>query len=269
MKRRDSVLTLRHRGPILMGEDTIMTKTRKPRPMSPTVPSVTDRRPAVAYIRVSTDRQATEGVSLEAQEARLRAWAVANGAELVSVHVDPGLSGGRAYNRPELQAALEDACRLRAPLVFYSLSRVARSTMDTLAIADRLERAGADLVSLTESIDTTTAAGKMVFRMLAVLAEFERDLVSERTSAAMAYLRTQGQRISGQIPFGYDLLEEGRLVPNVDEQETLVLVRRLRDEGRSLRAIAAELEARGIRTKTGGSTWAPKVLAGVLGRVAA
>jgi DNA invertase Pin-like site-specific DNA recombinase len=247
---------------------TRMTNAKRTPKASPTVPSVTDRRPAVAYIRVSTDRQASEGVSLEAQEARLRAWAEANGADLVAVHVDPGLSGGRADNRPELQAALADACRLRAPLVFYSLSRVARSTMDTLAIAARLERAGADLVSLTESIDTTNAAGKMVFRMLAVLAEFERDLVSERTVTAMAHLRSQGRRISGAIPFGFDL-EGDRLVPNAAEQETLSLIRQLREEGRSLRAIAAELEVRGIRTKSGGATWAPKVLAGLLERVAA
>lgn len=246
-----------------------MTNAKRTPKASPTAPSVTGRRLAVGYIRVSTDRQATEGVSLEAQEARLRAWAAANDAELVAVHVDPGLSGGRADNRPELQAALDDACRLRAALVFYSLSRVARSTLDTLVISKRLERAGADLVSLTESIDTTNAAGKMVFRMLAVLAEFERDLVSERTATAMAHLRSQGRRISGAIPFGFDVVDGGHLVPNPAEQETLSLIRQLREEGRSLRAIAAELEARGIATKSGGATWAPKVLAGLLERVAA
>lgn len=223
---------------------------------------------AVGYVRVSTERQASEGVSLEAQEARIRAWAAAQGLELVAVHVDAGLSGGRADNRPGLQAALADVTRRRGVLVVYSLSRMARSTKDTLAISERLERAGADLVSLSESIDTTSAAGKMVFRMLAVLAEFERDLVSERTTTAMAHLRHEGRRISGAIPFGFDL-EGDRLVPNAAEQTTLSLIRQLRGEGRSLRAIAAELEARGIATKTGGTTWAPKVLAGLLERVAA
>ena len=71
------------------------------------------------------------------------------------------------------------------------------------------------------------------------------------------------------MPFGFNVTEGGHLVPNLDEQETLVLVRRLREEGRSLRAIAGELEERGIRTKTGGSTWAPMVLVGLLERVAA
>ena len=116
---------------------------------------------AVGYVRVSTERQASEGVSLEAQRARIEAWATANGLTLAveDVHVDAGLSGGRADNRPALQAALAEACKRRAPLVVYSLSRVARSTKDALAIAERLDKAGADLVSLSESIDTTTAAG--------------------------------------------------------------------------------------------------------------
>lgn len=74
-------------------------------------------------------------------------------------------------------------------LVVYSLSRLARSTTDAIAISERLAKSGADLVSLSEWIDTTSASGKMVFRMLAVLAESERDLVSERTKTAMAHLR--------------------------------------------------------------------------------
>ena len=102
--------------------------------------------------------------------------------ELVAVHVDAGLSGAKAHNRPALQAALTDACKHKAALVVYSLSRLARSTKDAIAISERLHKAGADLVSLSEKIDTTSAAGKMVFRMLAVLAEFERDIISERTA---------------------------------------------------------------------------------------
>lgn len=86
-----------------------------------------------------------------------------------------------------------------------------------------------DLVSLSERIDTTTAAGKMVFRMLAVLAEFERDQVAERTKGALAHLRIQGKRISGKIPYGYDLALDGvSLVSNPKEQRGLQLIQRLR-----------------------------------------
>jgi len=223
-------------------------------------------RVAVGYVRVSTEHQASEGVSLEAQEARLRSWAEAQGFELASVHVDAGLSGGRADNRPALQAALRDVCKAHGVLVAYSLSRLARSTKDALGIAERLDKAGADLVSLTEQIDTTTAAGKMVFRMLAVLAEFERDLISERTKSAMDHLRRQGRKVSRQIPFGYQEAEGGRLVMEPREQESLALIRRLHDGGMSLRGIARELQAAGVKTKTGLLVWTPATIRGVIRR---
>lgn len=220
---------------------------------------------AVGYVRVSTERQVSEGVSLDAQEARIRAWATAQGLEVAAVHVDAGLSGGKAANRPGLQAALSDACRRRAPLVVYSLSRMARSTKDALAIAERLDKAGADLVSLSESIDTTSAAGKMVFRMLAVLAEFERDLVSERTTSALAFKRRQGERISGKIPYGYRL-EGGRLVPVEEEQAAIRLMLKLRADGLSLRAIAEEMERREIRRQNGAHVWPSNVVLMILRR---
>ena len=87
--------------------------------------------------------------------------------------------------RASLQAAVSAVCACGGVLVVYSLSRLARNTTETLELGKRLSKAGADLVSLSEKIDTTSAAGKMVFRMLAVLAEFERDQVSERTTMAL------------------------------------------------------------------------------------
>ena len=117
---------------------------------------------AIAYIRVSTEGQATDGVSLEAQESKIRAWCELNDYELASTHVDAGLSGKRADNRPALQEALR-VCGQGDALVVYSLSRLARSTRDTIEIADRLNRAGTDLVSLSEKIDTTTAAARWCF----------------------------------------------------------------------------------------------------------
>ena len=219
---------------------------------------------AVGYVRVSTERQASEGVSLEAQEAKIRAWAAAQGLEVAAVHVDAGLSGGKAANRPGLQAALADACKRRAPLVVYSLSRMARSTKDALAIAERLDRAGADLVSLSEAIDTTSAAGKMVFRMLAVLAEFERDLISERTLSAMDHLRRQGRKVSGNVPFGWEETEGGRLVPNEAERAVVDFLRRRRAEGASFRDLVRELEDARTPTKSGLLTWTPATIRGVL-----
>ena len=101
-------------------------------------------RQAVGYCRVSTEGQATEGVSLEAQQARIAAWCVANGYQLARVFIEAGMSGARADNRPELQRALTATRAAKAALVVYSLSRLARSTKDTIAIAEQLDRAGAD-----------------------------------------------------------------------------------------------------------------------------
>lgn len=224
---------------------------------------------AIAYVRVSTNDQAEHGVSLEAQSARIKQYCELNGITLTAEYVDAGLSGKRADNRPELQAALEHVCKVGGILVVYSLSRLARSTKDTLAIAERLEAAGADLASLSERIDTTSAAGKMVFRMLAVLCEFERDQIAERTSAAMQHKRRRHERV-GEVPFGYDLAADGvQLVENAAEQSVLSLINELRGAGESLRAIAAELNRRGVQTKNGRPAWSHSTIQSLVNRKAA
>lgn len=207
-------------------------------------------RPVVVYARVSTAGQVSDGVSLEAQESRARSWAAAAGRDVVGVHVDAGLSGGRADNRPALQAAIAAACKSRGALVVYSLSRLARSVSDTLTIARQLDDAGADLVSLSESIDTTSAAGKMMFRMLAVLSEFERDLVSERTRMSLAYLRAQGRHTGGGAPYG-SRVESGSLKPEARELAVVTRARVLRSRGLSLRQVALELESSGDLSRSG------------------
>ena len=222
---------------------------------------------AYIYTRVSTAGQAEDGISMDAQEAKGRAWADLNGAESVTIFRDAGLSGKRADNRPALQEALNAVGKGDA-LIVYSLSRLARSTKDTITIAEALDKRGADLVSLSEKIDTTTAAGKMVFRMLAVLSEFERDQVSERTRFALAHKRASGEKTGGDVPYGYRL-EAGRLVPDAGEQKALALIHALHKAGNSLRQIARELEARGYRTKTGRTHWHPQSVKQILERAAA
>ncbi len=207
---------------------------------------------AIGYIRVSTEGQAVDGVSLDAQRAKIEAWAMLNDYTLTAVHVDAGISGKSAANRPALQAALAD-CRKGSALVVYSLSRLARSTKDTIEISERLAKSGADLVSLSEKIDTTSAAGKMVFRMLAVLAEFERDQISERTTTAMQFKKSQGERV-GAVPYGHDLAADGvNLLSNPDEQDVITQARELHAGGMSLRKIAAELQRRGFNARNGGA----------------
>ena len=219
-------------------------------------------KPAIGYARVSTDGQAADGVSLDAQRARIAEYCQFSSTKLVQTFTD-GLSGKRADNRPGLQKALQAVCQRKGVLVIYSLSRLGRSTRDLIDLSDRIQRSGADLVSLTEQIDTTSAAGKMVFRMLAVLAEFERDLVSERTTAALAHQRTSGRKTGGHVPYGYDVAPDGRtLVPNPAEQATIGTIIERRDAGATYRDIADWLNAEGMATKNGGK-WSAKVVRGV------
>lgn len=126
-------------------------------------------RRAVGYSRVSTDEQAREGASLDAQEGKVRAYCIIHDLELVGIYSDPGISGKSAINRPGLQSALK-ACDQGAVLIIYSMSRISRFTVDMLTIADRVRLAGSDFVSLSESIDTTSPAGRLLFTLMAALA---------------------------------------------------------------------------------------------------
>ena len=220
---------------------------------------------AIGYIRVSTQGQAEDGVSMDAQEAKVRAWAELQepGTEVV-IFRDEGISGSRSDNREGLQAALGAVDRGDA-LVVYSLSRLSRSTKETLAISEKLQKQGADLVSLSEKIDTTTAAGKMVFRMLAVLSEFERDQISDRTKAALQYKKQNGEKTGGDVPFGYRA-RSGKLYAHAGEQRALRLILDLHGKGTSLRGICRTLEAQGVARKHGSRSWHPQTVADILKR---
>ena len=203
----------------------------------------------IGYIRVSTDGQAQDGVSLDAQQAKIEAWASLNDYVMGEVFIDAGLSG-KNCNRPGLQSAL-NACQKGDAMVVYSLSRLSRSVRDTMDISDRLAKTGVDLVSLIEKIDTTSAAGKMYFRLMAVLNEFERDQISERTKSAMQYKISKGES-TGKIKFGFKLDSDGvTLIEDEDEQKVIEAILLMRDAGLSLRKIVSELERKGFTSRSG------------------
>ena len=216
----------------------------------------------VGYVRVSTDSQARKGASLETQKDKIAAWAKIQDQDLISIEEDAGISGKLIRNREGLKRAIEVACEEEAVLVIYSLSRLSRSTRDTLALVEKLDKAGADLVSLSERIDTTTASGKMVFRMLAVLNEFERDQVSERTSAILQHKKSKLEAYS-PTPYGYSR-KGTRLVPDSNEQDVIRKIQDLRKSGHSLRKIATLLNADGVPTKNNG-IWHASTVRYILG----
>lgn len=221
-------------------------------------------RSAVAYVRVSSSKQADSGLGEAAQRDGIERWAAAQGLT-VAAHADLGVSG-RRKNRPTLERAIEEARRTRSPLVVYCLSRLARSTMRTLQIVERLNRAKVELVSIRESLDTRTAMGRMMLTMLAALGQMEAELAGERTSDALRVRRERGLKTGGALPFGYRQEFCGsdiHLVPDERLAWVIAEIRALREGGASLRQIATGLNSRGITTAQG-STWKATQVASVL-----
>ncbi|MCK5117423.1 MAG: recombinase family protein [Candidatus Aegiribacteria sp.] len=212
---------------------------------------------AVGYLRVSTKRQSQEGVSLETQKEKIQAWATMNDYKLLGIEEDPGYSGGRIDNREGLQKAIKLACDEKAALVAYSLSRLSRSLKDTLLIVERLEESGADLVSLSENLDTTSASGKMIFRIFCVLNQFEREVLSERTSAALQYKKGKGD-VYSPTPYGFKRIGM-QLIVDEGEQQVVRKMQHLREDGLSLRSIALHLNKMGVPAKNGGEWYASTI----------
>ena len=206
---------------------------------------------AVGYVRVSTERQAEFGVSLEAQEAKVRAMATVQGAELVEVIVDGGESA-KSMNRPGLQRllAMVNAGKIQGVIV-AKLDRMTRSVKDLCGLLELFERRKVALISVAESLDTGSAAGRLVITIMGAVSQWEREAIGERTRDALRHKRANGQRV-GNIEFGYRLAPDGRHVePEPVEQAAIQALRELRANGHSLRATATELTRRGYRTRRG------------------
>jgi len=221
---------------------------RHARASAPVPPSVR----AIAYTRVSTEEQAREGVSLDAQAVRLRAYAAARELELVELVRDEGLSG-KDLERPGMRRLIA-ACQAGEvqAVIVAKLDRLSRRTRDLLyLIEDVFQAHDVALHSLAESVDTASASGRFFLRIMGALAEMERELIGERTAAALAHKKARGERL-GTTPLGYRTPAPGQpLEPVPEEQATIRRILALWREGHSYRAIAAHLTQEGHRTKRG------------------
>lgn len=207
---------------------------------------------AIGYIRVSTEEQAESGLSLTHQRAKVEAYCLATDLELVEVVEDAGQSA-KSMNRPGILRALEAVKTGKVDaLVILKLDRLTRSVKDLGTLVEIFDKTGAALVSVQDSINTQTAAGRLVLNVLGAVAQWEREAIAERTSAALQVKKSQGFML-GKIPYGFTLAEDKKtLIPNEQEQGVLDVIWRLRSDGLSFRKIGAELTKRGIPTKKGG-----------------
>jgi site-specific DNA recombinase len=217
---------------------------RKPRAAAPKL--------HVGYVRVSTDDQAREGVSLADQEARIRAHAFARGTDLDSVIVDGGYSA-KDLNRPGMRKLLGMIERGEvASVTVLKLDRLTRSVGDFARFLDLSTKRGFALVSVAETLDTASAGGRMVANIMMSVASWEREVIGERTASAMAHKRRQGQFCGGKrAPYGYRVVGDG-IVPHKGEQKVLDMIHQARERGLSLRRIVDDLNGRDIPGPQGG-----------------
>lgn len=224
----------------------------------------------VAYTRVSTSDQAESGVSLPAQLAKTAAYASLYDLEIVETIVDQAKSA-KSLDRPGLQKALGMLkAGMADGLLIVKLDRLTRSVADWQVLIDEYfgEKAGKTLFSVTDSIDTRTAAGRLVLNVLLSVAQWERETTAERTREALQHKIRCGERC-GKVRFGYDLSEDGKvLIENSEEQQVIASIRDLRAAGRSLQQIANELSARNIPTKEGNTRWLHTAVNRILRRTA-
>ncbi|NEK59903.1 recombinase family protein [Geodermatophilus sabuli] len=207
----------------------------------------------VAYVRVSSEEQAMSGLGLADQRATIQRAAELRGWPDLTFISDEGFSA-RSLDRPGITDALGQLAHGQAgTLVVAKLDRLSRSLLDFAQLMDTARRQGWELVVLDLALDTSTPSGALMANVMASFAEYERALISQRTSAALQMKKSQGARLGR--PRSLDPAVSQRIMAD-------------RADGYSLTAIANALNSDGVPTARGGRCWFPSTVAGVLRSVA-
>ncbi len=203
------------------------------------------------YARVSTEDQAKEGFSLDAQKDRLKAYCQAKGWEIAGEYVDDGHSG-RDTKRPAYQKMLEEKDNWDTLLVI-KMDRIHRNSKNFMEMMDDLKKWGKEFSSMQESLDTSTAMGRFVMDIIQRIAQLESEQIGERVYMGMKQkASTVGGSLGGYAPYGYELLE-GRLEIDQGECEGVRLIFEEYIQGRTSREIAELLNSKGLKKKSGAS----------------
>lgn len=205
---------------------------------------------AVLYARVSTEEQATEGYSINAQKELLYEYANKNNIEIIEEYIDEGKSGKSIEGRPEMKRLLRDAKDENFnAVIIYKLDRLSRKTKDALEIAEKLDFHNVQLISYSENIDTTTPGGKMFFTILSSVAEMERSTIIDRAKMGMVQRAKEGYYNGGRV-LGYDSINK-HLVINEEEAHIIRLIFDYAEQDLGYKAIVSRINTMGYKTKRG------------------
>lgn len=218
-----------------------------------------------AYARVSTDEQAEKGHSLNEQQERMFSYCKAMGWEEPVFFVDDGYSA-KNLNRPKLTEILQIVKSEKGPgiVITTKLDRLSRKLVDILNLNEYFNKHGFNYVSASEGFDTSTPAGRLVLQMLGMVAEFERERISERVRDNMTSIVKNTKKVVSRPCFGYDVIDK-EMVINLEESLIVKEMAEWAVEGKGPREIAKRLNARGIRTKEG-NEWHDKIVRELLQR---
>jgi len=202
---------------------------------------------AIGYVRVSTKEQAKNGVSLAMQAHKIRQYAELADMELVEIKSDEGKTA-KNMNREGLEFIIKAVKNREVDaVIIYKLDRLTRSLKDLNLLVELFNKNDVALCSIKDSLDTKTANGRMVINLLGTISQWEREVISERTSEALQELKASGKRY-GQIPFGKELAN-GRLVNCTQEQEIIKEIKALKNKGYGYTKIASVLNDEGYTTR--------------------